>query len=574
MVAIKSFYHRENLVVDGHRIKRLLGSGVLWLEKNKEKVNRLNVFPVPDGDTGTNMYLTMRHAFQRVAEMNENHVGKVSQALAEGAMIGSRGNSGVILSQIWAGVAEALKDEPTLTADGLAEACRIANEKAYKSVQEPVEGTILTVCRSMTNAVLEHHKEVQDLVALLKKMVYAGRSTLRRTPDMLPRLKEAGVVDSGGQGLVLIFEGMLFPLIGKEIAEDVVMPTDEQSWEEAIEPEDEQGYGYDVQFLMRGQSMDVDSVRTDIQNMGWSTLVVGNTDLIKVHVHVHDPGVPLSYAINLGASLDDIVVENMQAQYQQYVESRRQRETVLDAEITHVEGDVGAFPTPPIAVIAVASGRGVARVFRKAFDIGAAHVITGGQTMNPSTGDFLEAINKVKAEQIILLPNNKNILLAAQSAASQATEKQVRVVPAATIPQGLSAILEYCNLMTAGETVPSIDEVADAMTGALDYVITLEVTRAVRDTVTNGIGVREGQWIGLIDDNLTAAHDHLRELIRVLLLKGGADDRERATFYYGEGIKEAEARALVDDIAVEFDRLQYEIVNGGQPLYPYIISVE
>ncbi|MFN8531081.1 MAG: DAK2 domain-containing protein [Anaerolineae bacterium] len=573
MVATKSYYNRENLVVDGHRIKRLLGSGVLWLEKNKEKVNRLNVFPVPDGDTGTNMYLTMRHAFQKVAETNENHVGKVSAALAEGAMIGSRGNSGVILSQIWAGVAEALKNEETLTAAGLAEASRIANEMAYKAVQDPVEGTILTVCRSMTNAAIEHSKDVHDLVALLKKMVYAGRSTLRRTPDLLPRLKEAGVVDSGGQGLVLIFEGMLFPLIGRDIAEEVTVPTDEQSWEEAIEPEDELGYGYDVQFLMRGNSMNVDIVRTDIQNMGWSTLVVGNSDVIKVHVHVHDPGVPISYAIQLGASLDDVVVENMQAQYHQYVENRRQNELAIETDINANEGDVGNFPTPSVAVITVASGRGVQRVFRKGFDVPAAYVITGGQTMNPSTGDFLEAINKVNADQIILLPNNKNILLAAQSAASQTNDKQVRVVPSATLPQGISAMLEYTNIITTGST-PTVDQVAQAMTDALDYVVTLEVTRAVRDTVANGIPVYSGQWIGLINDNLVAASDNQRELIRELLLQAGADERERVTFYFGEGVNENEARAMADDVAAEFDRLAFEVVFGGQPLYPYIISVE
>lgn len=573
MVASKTFYNRENLVVDGNRIKRLFGSSVLWLERNKEKVNSLNVFPVPDGDTGTNMYLTMRHAFQKVAEINENHVGKVTMALAEGAMIGSRGNSGVILSQIWAGVAEALQDQPTLTAPGLAEACRIANEKAYRSVQNPVEGTILTVCRSMTQTVIKHQTETQDLVALLKKMVYAGRSTLRRTPDLLPKLKEAGVVDSGGQGLVLIFEGMLFPLIGREIAEEVVLPEDSQAWEESLEPDDEQGYGYDVQFLMRGERMDVDDIRTSIQNMGWSTLVVGNSGIIKVHVHVHDPGQPISYAINLGAALDDVVVENMQAQYHQYVENRKAREIAIEADMNTLDGDVGGMPTPATAVITVASGRGLQRVFRRGFEIGAAHVIMGGQTMNPSTGDFLEAIAKVQAKQIILLPNNKNILLAAQSAASQTTDKVVCVVPSVTLPQGISAMLEYCNTVM-DDINADVETVATAMSSALEYVVTIEVTKAVRDTVSNGISVRDGQWIGLIDDSLTSVNDDMHELISELLLKGGADDSERATFYYGEGVTEAEARALTSELAAEFDRLDFELVSGGQALYPYVISIE
>jgi hypothetical protein len=494
-------------------------------------------------------------------------------ALAEGAMVGSRGNSGVILSQIWAGVAEALEHEPTLTAPGLAQACRIANEKAYKAVQDPVEGTILTVCRSMTQTVIEHQSETQDLVALLKKMVYAGRSTLRRTPDLLPKLKEAGVVDSGGQGLVLIFEGMLFPLIGKEIAEEVVLPEDAHDWEEALEPDDEQGYGYDVQFLMRGQGMNVDDVRASIQNMGWSTLVVGSSSIIKVHVHVHNPGDPLSYAIQLGAQLDDIVVENMQAQYHQYVENRKAREAAIEADLNTLDGDVGGAPMPNTAVITVASGRGIQRIFRKNFDVGAAYVILGGQTMNPSTGDFLDAIHKVPAKNIILLPNNKNILLAAQSAASQTKDKTVRVVPSATIPQGLSAMLEYCNIVV-NDLNADADAIAPAMTEALDYVVTLEVTKAVRDTVTNGINVRANQWIGLVDDVLVSAHDDLHELIRDLLLQGGADDRERAAFYYGEGVSEADARALMDELAAEFDGLDFELVAGGQPLYPYLISIE
>ncbi len=565
MVATKAF--KENFVVDGHRIKRLLGSGVLWLEKNKEKVNQLNVFPVPDGDTGTNMYLTMRHAFQKVAEMNENHVGKVAAALAEGAVIGSRGNSGVILSQIWAGVAEALKNAPELNAELLANACRLANQKAYRAVQNPVEGTILTVTRHMTQAVIDSYEEVPDLVALLKKMLYAGRASLRRTPDLLPRLKEAGVVDSGGQGLVLIFEGMLFPLIGKQIAEEVEAPVERNQWEEALEPDDEEGYGYDVQFLMRGENLNIDQVRTDIQNMGWSTLVVGTNELIKVHVHVHNPGEPISYAINLGASLDDIVVENMQAQYKDYVEQRKARSTMIDADIE----DTPDAPTASVSVITVASGRGLSRLFKR--ELGAAHVITGGQTMNPSVGDFLDAIAKAKTDDVILLPNNKNIIMGAQAAAAQATGKNVRVVPTITIPQGISAMFEFMNLCV-GSGECDIDTLTETMTDATRYVTTIEVTRAVRDTVTNGIAIREGQWIGLIDDALVAAHDDLHELVRDLLLKGGADDKERATFYFGDEMREAQARDFTRDLAEEFDRLEFEVVAGGQPLYPYIISLE
>lgn len=564
MVAIKPYYSKENFVVDGDGLKKLIASGTLWLDRNKAKVNNLNVFPVPDGDTGTNMALTMRHAFQKVSQVKENHAGKVAQALAEGAIIGSRGNSGVILSQIWAGVAEILKDEPLLNAELLAKACERANEKAYKAVQDPVEGTILTVCRHMTGAVIEQYQEVPDLVALLKKMLFAGRASLRRTPDLLPKLKEAGVVDSGGQGLVLIFEGILFPLIGKEIADEIEAPTQEIAWEEALEPEDELGYGYDVQFLMRGENLDIDAVRTAIQNMGWSTLVVGNNDLIKVHVHVHNPGDPLSYAIQLGANLDDIVVENMQNQYQTYLENRRSHE-VDENNLSPNE------VIPDIAVITVASGRGMTRLFRR--ELGASYVITGGQTMNPSTGDFVEAINKLPAKEIILLPNNKNILLAAQAAATQVTNKNVRVVPSHTIPQGISAMIEY-STMCLGDEACALDDVTAAMESAIPYVVTLEVTKAIRDTVSGGLAVHAGQWIGLRDDILVSAADELRELIRDLMLKGGVDERERATFYFGETVTHEQAVKLTEDLAQEFDNIEFEVLAGNQPLYPYIISLE
>lgn len=564
MVAIKPYYSKENFVVDGDGLKKLIASGTLWLDRNKAKVNNLNVFPVPDGDTGTNMALTMRHAFQKVSQVKENHAGKVAQALAEGAIIGSRGNSGVILSQIWAGVAEILKDEPLLNAELLAKACERANEKAYKAVQDPVEGTILTVCRHMTGAVIEQYKEVPDLVALLKKMLFAGRASLRRTPELLPKLKEAGVVDSGGQGLVLIFEGILFPLIGKEIADEIEAPTQEIAWEEALEPEDELGYGYDVQFLMRGENLDIDSVRTAIQNMGWSTLVVGNNDLIKVHVHVHNPGDPLSYAIGIGANLDDIVVENMQNQYQNYLENRRSHEAD--------ENDLAPNEViPDIAVITVASGRGMTRLFRR--ELGASYVITGGQTMNPSTGDFVEAINKIPAKEIILLPNNKNILLAAQAAATQVTHKNVRVVPSHTIPQGISAMIEYSTLCL-GDEACALDDVTSEMEQAIPYVVTLEVTKAIRDTVSGGLAVRAGQWIGLRDDVLVSADDELRELIRDLLVKGGVEERERATFYFGETITHEQTVKLTEALAQEFDNIVFEVLAGNQPLYPYIISLE
>ena len=562
-----AFRATNNLIVDGLLIKDLFGSGLAWLEQNREQVNRLNVFPVPDGDTGTNMYLTMQSACREVENVRENHVGKMSAALAAGAIKGARGNSGVILSQIWSGVAKALKDEERLTAELLGLACQSAVDMAYRAVEKPVEGTILTVSRHMMESVIERYKTSQDLVWLLKNMVFAGRASLRKTPEMLPILKKAGVVDSGGQGLVYIFEGMLWALCGKLTEANTVAAANaaiaiptlatplSPAWEDALEPDDEEGYGYDVQFLMRGENLSVDAMRVALADMGgWSTLVVGDEKLIKVHVHVHDPGQPISYAIRTGAAIDDVVVENMQRQYEDYVEARKARENEVR---TDVEG---------VAVITVAAGEGLSQTF---YDLGAAYVIPGGQTMNPSTGDFLDAINALPNDEVILLPNNKNIMLAAQQAAANATGKQVRVVPSISLPHGISAMVEWANY--AGSPV---DEVAGGMKSALGYVQACEVTRATRDVELDSINVKQGQYIGLLNDNLVVNGDDVYDVTQRLLEKAGADKSERITVYYGDDAHDADAQLLVGHLQKRFSLQDIDVINGGQALYPYIISIE
>lgn len=560
IITREAFRASENQVVDGYLVKQLLGAGLTWLEQNKEKVNRLNVFPVPDGDTGTNMYLTMRHAYLEIATLEESHVGKLSAALAHGALKGARGNSGVILSQIFAGTAKALDGHARLTAPLLADACRMAVDAAYNAVDKPVEGTILTVSRQMMEAVLKRQQEEHDLIALLKSMVFAGRAALRHTPELLPVLKKAGVVDSGGAGLIYIFEGMLRSLCGKALVVDgdLLVSDSAETWQDALVPEDELGYGYDVQFLMRGDNLNIDNVRKDINAMGWSTLVVGDNKLIKVHVHVHNPGDPLAYAINLGATLDDIVVENMQRQYEEYVEKREQRED-------HVRLDISG-----VAVITVASGDGLRELFSQ--QLNAAHVISGGQTMNPSTGDFLNAINALPNTDIILLPNNKNVILAAQQAAANAVGKNVRVISSTTIPQGIATMFEYVNLCSQEHC--TLDEIVDAMSGVLGDVITCEITNATRDAEFDGVQVRAGQYIGLINDRLTISGDDITQVARDLLQTAGAKRSERITLYYGSDATEAQANRLADTLMLDFGRQEFEVVYGGQALYPYIISVE
>ncbi|MBI5668953.1 MAG: DAK2 domain-containing protein [Chloroflexi bacterium] len=542
---------------DGHLLKRLAEAGLIWLESNQEKVNQLNVFPVPDGDTGTNMYLTMRKAYEEIAQLDDAHVGNISSAIARGALMGARGNSGVILSQWWRGFAHALQEQPVFDARLFAHACKNAVETAYKGVVKPVEGTMLTVSRQAMEAVAERAQVETNLQSLFETKVEAAYASLRRTPELLPVLKDAGVVDSGGQGWTFIIEGMLRLLRGEDIHMRSVKAVAVQrpGWQDALVPEDEAGYGYDVQFLMKRQEkpFDVDAVRAAISEIGWSTLVVGDENLIKVHVHVHDPGVPISYAIRAGAALDDVVVENMQLQYVHYVEERHKRED------TPVEG---------VAVVTVASGDGLRHLFAQ--ELQAASVISGGQTMNPSTEDFLAAIERLPNDEIILLPNNPNVIMAAQQAAALAQDKQVRVVPSRTIPQGISAMFTYIN----SREELAHDALADEMNAAMTDVISCEVTTATRAASLNGVSVRAGQVIGLINDVLAVAGDDIQTVARDVLFKAGADKRELVTLYYGQDVTQAEAETLADRLRATFANQEFELVYGGQPLYQYIIGVE
>lgn len=551
----------EQNVCDGHLLKWLVAAGLSWLEHNREKVDQLNVFPVPDGDTGKNMLLTMRGAYEEIARLDEPHVGIVGAGIARGALMGARGNSGVILSQLWKGFSQSIKGYEVFDSLIFARACQSAVDAAYKSVVSPVEGTILTVSREATEAVIEYADREKELRVLLEIMVDAANRSLRKTPELLPVLKKAGVVDSGGQGLVYILEGMLRLLNGEQVSTHAngqgVAPLDNESWQLALEPEDEEGYGYDVQFLMHGANMNVERIRADIDAMGWSTLVVGDSDLIKVHVHVHNPGEPISYAIEMGASIDDVVIENMQEQYHHYVEERLARET---------EGE----PDPSlndVAVIAVASGNGLTRLFKSEQ---AAYVIAGGQTMNPSTQDFLAAIDSLAARKIILLPNNKTIIMAAQQAAELARDHEIRVVPSRTLPQGISAMLAYGNVAHLDD----VDEVAAAMSDALEHVITGEITIATRDVDFEGIEVHKGQYIGLLNAQLVVTGEDLLPVLRDLLTEAGASEHELITLYYGDNLRESQVHQIVDALSEVFTDQEFEIVRGDQPLYPFIISVE
>jgi hypothetical protein len=555
-------------VCDGHVFKWLLAAGVSWLAHHREHVNNMNVFPVPDGDTGTNMLVTIQKAYAQIATMDEGHIGLVSEAVARGGLMGARGNSGTILSMLLRGFANGLKRREVMDGASFALALQSAVDYAYttvSTVMEPVEGTILTVARETAAAVGIRARTENDLQVLLSVAADAANRALERTPELLPRLKEAGVVDSGGLGLVYLLEGMLRLLNGDQVdyepagaSGSVAAAPARSDWKDAIQPDDEDGYGYDVQFLMLGQQLNVDEIRRAISAMGWSPLIDGDATLVKVHIHVHNPGEPLSYAATLpGVQLDDVVVENMQAQYLQYVQQREQRE--VPAPLRQVDG---------VAVIAVARGAGIERIFT---EYGAARIVPGGQTMNPGTEDFLAAIQSLDTDEIIILPNNGNIILAAQEAAKLATGRQVRVVHNRTIPQGIAALLPYADLRERGGT---LDEMFQAMTDSLGSIVSGEITTATRSVTVDGISVQAGDLIGLLNGRLAVAASTMADILRGLLHKCHAEDHELATLYYGEGVTEAQARALVDEVAAEFEHLQFDVIAGEQPLYPYIISIE
>ncbi len=412
---------------DGQTLKRMAQAGRDWLDQHHALVNQLNVFPVPDGDTGTNMLMTMRNAIKEVADDDSPHVGHIAARLAHGAMMGSRGNSGTILSQIWQGFAHALRDQPALDAELLVRGLREAADTAYRGVIKPVEGTILTVAREAAEEAEAAYRDSHDLETVLARVVARAQDAVARTPQMLPILQKAGVVDSGGTGLTYILEGMLRAIQGLPVAAanvEAEQPVEDLA--EVLAPEDEMGYGYDVQFIIEGENLNVNVIRAAIDAMGWSTVVVGHEKAVKVHVHVHDPGIPISYGVSLG-TISDVVVENMQAQYRDYVKARTgQPDTPAEAEPESPFG--GPLDRDDIGVVAVASGDGLARVFRQ---LGASELVMGGQTNNPSTQEILEAIERVPTTKVILLPNNKNIILAAEQAARLATDQEVVVVPRA-----------------------------------------------------------------------------------------------------------------------------------------------
>ncbi|MCL5429547.1 MAG: DAK2 domain-containing protein [Chloroflexi bacterium] len=541
--------------VNGKAVKNLAEAAYAWLEANKQTVNALNVFPVPDGDTGTNMVLTMKSAMDETRKVPENKAGEMLAALAQGALMGARGNSGVILSQLWRGFARSVDDKESLNSHDLAQAFIAARDTAYKGVVRPVEGTILTVAKDMAAAAESAADEGADPIRLLRRVWQASKDSVQRTPELLPILRQAGVVDSGGKGLCLLMEGMLRWVEGQQLhtAETAAQHITAMNLESSLESVEEgQDYEVVVDFHPH-KDLDLPRFYSDLEKIGTSIQVGEGQDMYRMHIHVpaDKRNEPLDYIETLG-TWTNVKMENLMSQMDE-IRSKAGGQPLKLAAVGPGE----------IAVISVASGSGIARHFA---ELGAAAVVEGGQTMNPSTADLLSAFENLPTDKIIILPNNKNILMAANSAAELTVKKTV-VIPSTSIPQGLAAMLR---LKPSGD----LDAVAEDMKEALAQVQTGEITTATRDVEIDGVKVKVGQTIGLHNDTLVIAADDVEKACLKLLKEMNAGDYEIITLYFGEDLHMEQASAIADSVRKAYPKLEVEVHEGGQPHYPFIIAVE
>jgi len=531
----------------GYSFRQAMHASARWLEAHAEFVNSLNVYPVPDGDTGTNMHLTVRAALEEMSRVEDESAGALAQALAHGALMGARGNSGVILSQILRGIARALDKKGAFGAQDLAVALQEGAATAYKGVLRPVEGTMLTVIREAAEAAAKAAaEEGAGLESVLASATQEAERSLARTPSLLPVLKEAGVVDAGGQGLVFLFQGALRYLRGQDVEEGPVLA----SQRAIVQSGEGENYGYDIQFIVCGQDLDVDAMREFLQAKGDSLLVVGDEHTVKVHIHAPLPGDILDYGCRLGV-IQDVVVENMQVQHQAFVAKQGQRKPAASEAASRV------------GIVAVVPGAGLQRVFES---LGVNAVVSGGQTMNPSTEELLSAVEGLPNQQVIILPNNSNVVLTAQQARGLA-RKEVAVVPTKTIPQGISALLALNYQADLDSNVAAMEEAATA-------VHTIEITTAVRSVRVNGLEVSEGQIIGLLSGELVAVGSDCLDVAMEILERIHAERMEIITIYYGGNTDKAEADAFAEGVKARFAAQDVELIDGGQPHYKYILSVE
>lgn len=565
--------------IDASVLAKMFLAGAKNLDAKKEWINELNVFPVPDGDTGTNMSMTIMSAAKEVSALDNPDMKSLAKAISSGSLRGARGNSGVILSQLFRGFAKVIAEYDVIDVNVLCDALQKAVETAYKAVMKPKEGTILTVAKGGADKALELVDETDDLVYFIEEVIKEADLVLAKTPDMLPVLKQAGVVDSGGQGLVSVLKGGLDALLGKEIDYTIEGAVQKKQTEEGVsnpyidaQANQEIKFTYCTQFLIMldkpFSSKKENEFKSYLESIGDSIVVVADDEIVKVHVHTNDPGMAMQRALTYG-SLTTIIIENMKLERDEKVSAMKEKEmqaAELPEEKNEAQTEEAAEPEEEkeVGFISVSIGEGINEIFR---GLGVDYIIEGGQTMNPSTEDMLNAIEKVNAKNIFILPNNKNIILAANQAVSLVEDKNIFVIPTRTVPQGITALINYIPESSAEEN-------AERMTEELDNVKTGQVTYAVRDTMIDDKKIRQGDYMGIGDKTILSVGADMENVTKDMVEQMIDEESSIICIYYGAETDEAAANKLAEDIQSDNPDVEIEVHFGGQPIYYYVISVE
>ena len=564
--------------VDAALLQKVVLAAAKGLEAKKEWINELNVFPVPDGDTGTNMTMTIMAAAREVAAIENPTMESIAKALSSGSLRGARGNSGVILSQLFRGFTKEIKESNEITVTSLANAFTRATETAYKAVMKPKEGTILTVAKGMAEKAVDLATQTDDVIDFLTQVIEEGDYVLSQTPEMLPVLKQAGVVDSGGQGLMQVMKGGLDGLLGRGIPFDTAAPAAGNT--ESTKPKVAAGsdelstsdikYGYCTEFIVNVEkTYDMDEeqkFKGYLESIGDCVVVVSDDDIIKVHVHTNHPGLAFEKGLTYG-SLSRMKIDNMREEHHERLiqnASNVAQTPETPAEAKKEEAPASNEPRKPYGFIAVSIGKGLGEIFK---GIGADYLIEGGQTMNPSTEDMLNAIEKVNADVIYILPNNKNIILAAEQAKSLVEDKKIFVVPSKTVPQGIAALINFLPDLSPEENLEN-------MTSEMGRIHTGQITYAVRNTNIDGMEIHEGDIMGIGDSGMLAVGQNVNETVLETLKRMVEDESELISVYFGEDVTEEDAEALVEKVQTAFPNCEVELNDGGQPIYYYLLSVE
>ena len=546
--------------INAEMLSEMFLAGAANIEAKKEYINELNVFPVPDGDTGTNMSLTIMAAAKEVAALEKPDMASLAKAISSGSLRGARGNSGVILSQLFRGFTKGIKEVDEIDVLTLADALVKAKETAYKAVMKPKEGTILTVARGIAEKGLELAETTDDLEEFIPQVIEYGEEVLAKTPDMLPVLKEAGVVDSGGQGLIEVLKGCYDAFLGKEVDYSRISPsTSVNPTKISAETNAEIKFGYCTEFIIMTEKefTDKDEVefKAFLESIGDSIVCVADDDIVKIHVHTNDPGLAIQRALTFG-QLSRIKIDNMREEHEEKL--------IREAEKLAKEQKKAKAEQKEFGFIAVSIGEGLNEIFR---ELGVDYIIEGGQTMNPSTDDMLNAIDEVNAKKVFIFPNNKNITLAANQAKTLVEDKEVIVIPTKTVPQGITAIINFVPDMTAEEN-------EEAMLEAINYVKTGQVTYAVRDTSIDGKESHVGDIMGIGDSGILAVGAEIAQTTKDMLAELVDEDSELISIYYGAEVSEEDAEELVAEIEELYPDVDIDVHSGGQPIYYYVLAVE